>query len=201
VQHYYDIIDALPRGKYCADLPWRLDDTVYYHITRHFVVDVRIWELELILTHPKYDEYGDKALWFRLFSKQCLENGEDPVEFRVPLLPYEKDEQGWLKYEEGTLEFLRKCTLVNWYVGIDLPVGHNIDLDPDDPCEGFPTLNDALRCAHPIKCSNRVAKSALHRYIRRGQQFIAHTHGKPVSMMGFPRYRRWGERRVYWRRK
>lgn len=200
MQHYYDIIDALPRSKYCPDFPWRLGNTVYFRLGKHFVVDAKINELELVLTHPRYDGRKE-SLWFYLYDPTlCPSDTEVFHNFLVPI-PGEKDKLGWPKYEQGSLEFLQECTLANWFVCIDLPVGHALGIDTVDPYDCYPDLSTAIRDVAPIKCRSRVAKSVLHCYLKRGQAFIAMTHNKPVPTMGFPRYRRWGEREVYWKRK
>jgi hypothetical protein len=177
--------------------PMRAGDTAYtilfeYPREPRFVVEVEVQEVQMVFSHPGIEVDGrPESLWFNVVK--------DDYELIGPKLPPEKDELGWTKVDclDPKLLLDDGITMGNWFVWVDLPVGHALD----PYYEVSPILDYLWPLTVPFRGRKRHAKSALHKYIKSGKRFIASTHKKSVSRMNFPNYRRWPERRVYWRRK
>ena len=193
-----EVLYRLLREQYPDEPPLYVGDTVYYLLLEYprnprFVVDTKIVEVQFVVNHPKYAE-EKSSLWFNIDPR--LPQGHELV---GPKLPIEKDELGWPKWESVSSEIVHDVgvKLGNWFVWIDLPIGHALS----PWTEVTPVLSDALHYATPFKGRRRHAKSALNKFINGGMRFIASTQRKTVAQVGFPKYRRWPERRIYWRRK
>lgn len=189
---------ALLQEQYPDEPPLYVGDTVYYLLLEYpreprFVVDAQITEVQFVIVHPEYVK-EKHSLWFNIDPR--LPNGYELV---GPKLPIEKDELGWPKWHklDPALVLDDGAKLGNWFVWIDLPIGHALS----PWTEVTPTLSHALEAATPFRGRKRHAKSALNKFINGGMRFIASTHKKPVTQMGFPAYRRWPDRKIYWRRK
>lgn len=189
------LVHGVPRSDFCEDLTVSIGNTIYYPLWwEGLVVEARIEELQFVLSTPKYEKH---SLWLyvdpTLYGKKgylCL----------APKLPEEKSEGGWLISEEIDPEDLLlspETVLHSWGAWIDLPVGHavwptvDIFLNPSDP----------LRFMRPRKFRKRQRKSVLNRFIRNGKKWLAANHKKTIEQMGFPEYRTFKDRKVYWRRK
>lgn len=177
--------------------PFRVGDTAYillleYPRNPRFIVEVEIQEVQMVFTHHKI-KVDDRpySLWFNILKDGCQLIG--------PKLPPEKDALGWTKTEclDPKLLLDDGIKMGNWFVWVDLPIGHALD----PYYEVSPVLDYLWPNVTPFKGRSRHAKSALHKDIRNGKKFIARTHKKSVEQMGFQNYRRWPERKVYWRRK
>lgn len=188
----------LLQSQYPDEPPLYVGDTVYYTLLEYpraprFVVDAKIVEVQFVISHPTWAK-EKSSLWLNIDPR--LPNGHELV---GPTLPFEHDDLGWAKQgmHDPSLVLDEGVKLGNWFVWVDLPVGHA--LSPWD--EVTPYVDEALSCVRPFRGRVRHAKSALNRYINGGMKFIASTHKKPVSQMGFPNYRRYPDRKIYWRRK
>jgi len=185
-------------GAYHPDTdPLYPGDTAYtllleYPRNPRFILEVKVWEVQMVFIHPEIKVGGRPySLWFNY-----TEDGYDLI---GPRLPPEKDDLGWTKTEPLDPKLLLDdgIKMGNWFVWVDLPIGHALD----PYYEVSPKLDYLWRNIVPFKGRSRHAKSALHKDIRNGKRFIASTHKKSVARMNFPEYRRWPERKVYWRRK
>jgi hypothetical protein len=193
VKRVYDLL----RTQYPDEPPLFVGDTVYYMLLEYprnprFVVDTKIEEVQIVISHPVYSKNG--SIWFNI--DPLLPNG---YECRYPRLPIEKGEDGWPIWDDLDMALLADpgVRLGNWFLWLDLPIGHAVS----PYREATPWVDVALSAVTPFKGRRRHAKSALSKFINNGMRFIASTHKKPVEQMNFPKYRRWPERKIYWRRK
>lgn len=193
-----DRVYELLRSQYPDEPPLYVGDTVYYTLLEYpreprFVVEACITSVEFVVGHPMYTK-EHTSLWLHI--------GPDyPGGYQLvgPKIPIEKDAHGWPKWDrpDPALVLDPDVQLGSWFVCLDLPVGHAVS-----PYEDVtPNLSEALQAATPFRGRSRHAKSVLHTYIKRRKEFIASTRRKSVAQMGFPNYRRWPDRKIYWRRK
>ncbi|KKN13645.1 hypothetical protein LCGC14_1004170 [marine sediment metagenome] len=171
-------IFRLPRASYVEDSLFDLNDPAWYVLYGFYVVDVRIQQLDFILTHPDYPA----TVWGHVYP--------DGVRLMTNISSTTFD------FQELPAEVLQGCTICGQEVWIDLPIGH---AEPYD--EVFTCLATAMQWVRPHRPRKRQRSSDLNTFIRDGEKSIASTHHKPVDQMDFPRYRTLPERKMYWRRK
>lgn len=174
-------IFRLPRKNYIPDdfYFFDLDDQAWYVLYGYYVVDVRVTELDFVLNHPDYPN----TVWGHVYP--------EGVE-----LVTNTSADSW-KFEPLSAEVLDGCVMCNQEVWIDLPIGHALSYNYDV----FRDLSKAMQLVRPHRPRKRRRSSELNYFINRGMAFIASTHKKPVSQMGFRKYRRYPERKIYWRRR
>lgn len=179
-----------------------LGDTIYYVLNRYFVCEATITEISFIL----WKEGPEKSKWFYLFKEPDMKESI----FWFPVSTGEKDRLGWDVTRNAGLDELQEYKdngyqVVNYFVDVDLPVGHSFPIEfnsKDRYGEAYKYLDHALGVLKPFKrCRKRHKAMALHHFIRSSKKFIASTNGKSVNSMDWPHYRRYGERKIYHRRR
>ena len=156
-----------------------LHDPAWYIMQGYYVVDVRVTEIDFVLNHPDHPN----TVWAHVYPEgvKLLTNvSSDSWDFQA--LP---------------ADVLQDCVMCNQGAWVDLPIGHALYYNDDL----FVDLSKAMQWARPHRPRKRQRKSTLNHFIDGGMRFIASTHKKPVAQMNFPKYRRYPERKMYWRKK
>jgi hypothetical protein len=102
--------------------------------------------------------------------------------------------------QEPTEDELRSYTVTCWEVDFDFPLGHAEQISERyGPL--YLNITNAINILVPCHPRKRVKASFLHRAIRGYKAFVQKTHGKDAPAINWPHYPRYGERKVYHRRK
>ena len=184
-------IFRLPRDPHIPEDFFLLDlgDTVWFLLDQYFVVDARVKELDFVLNHPDYTitrsdgRISPTTIWGHVYPEgiQLLANASSET----------------FDFKSLGAEVISGCTLCNQEVWVDLPVGHAVSLDDEIYLDEFKALCQVI----PRRARKRHKTSALNWYLRDHMRWLASNHHKTFSQMGFPKYRKWPERKILYRKK
>jgi len=186
-------IRSLDRSDYCKLSP-SINQDVYFLLTNYLVCSAKVTSIDFVLySNDSNLNKLNPSVWFYLNPKM-----KDGYLLLIPT--GEKNKQGWPITREGSLNELVKYKIINWFVDIDLPVGHSETCNEEGD-RIFTNLSKAIEQLKPCKAKKKYKASVLHNYISEGKKFIANTNRKLVKVMSWPNYPRYEERKVYNRKK
>jgi hypothetical protein len=174
--------------------PPEIGTTAYFVFagTPWFAIEVKITAIDFFLYHQD-NMKSNMATTFRLGPRY-------PNGYHCYWPTEGVDASGWNKWREPTEDELRSCKVTCWEVDFDFPLGHAERIDEKyGPL--YLNVTNAINSLVPLRGRKRVKASFLHRAIRGYKQFIQKTHGKGAPAIAWPHYPRYGERKIYNRRK